>query len=243
MKIQCNIIRDLLPSYVDGILSPESIEAVESHLADCEECRKLYKDMAGETAMDDENNILNRLDEAKSIKAIRKKLLIRRIITIIVTAAVVTGIVLSINYLFFNKESYIPYEQTGINVTDEGTLYVNKPYYGYTGIYMGEDKNGQQIEIFFLTSSFSSRHWEKSEKERVCISNPDADGSGYMSESGEMQPFPKTEAVYYLPEKYVKKYKLTSFNNKKKSLGLDHPDYEEITDIEKNGVLIWRNNQ
>ena len=63
-----------------------------------------------------------------------------------------------------------------------------------------------------------------------------------MDENGEMQPFPKTEAVYYLPEKYVKKYKLTSFNNKTKSLSLDHPDYEEIADIEKNGVLVWRNN-
>lgn len=39
-EISCNIIRDLLPLYVDGVVSDDTSELVESHLAECEECRK-----------------------------------------------------------------------------------------------------------------------------------------------------------------------------------------------------------
>ena len=39
-EISCNIIRDLLPLYVDGVVSDDTSKLVESHLAECEECRK-----------------------------------------------------------------------------------------------------------------------------------------------------------------------------------------------------------
>ena len=36
--LTCGLVRDLLPSYVDGLLGPESREAVDRHLADCPGC-------------------------------------------------------------------------------------------------------------------------------------------------------------------------------------------------------------
>lgn len=45
MKIDCNIIRDLLPLYTEGLASEESRIAVEEHLKDCEECRAIYREM------------------------------------------------------------------------------------------------------------------------------------------------------------------------------------------------------
>ena len=38
-KKECDIIKDLLPSYVDNICSEASREWIEAHLAECEECR------------------------------------------------------------------------------------------------------------------------------------------------------------------------------------------------------------
>ena len=38
-KKECDIIKDLLPSYVDNICSEASKEWIEEHLASCEECR------------------------------------------------------------------------------------------------------------------------------------------------------------------------------------------------------------
>ena len=40
VKMNCNIIKDLLPLYVDGCCCEESAKAIEEHIKNCEECRK-----------------------------------------------------------------------------------------------------------------------------------------------------------------------------------------------------------
>ncbi len=44
-KIPCEVIRDLLPSYVDGISSEVSNHMIEEHLKECEECTGIYTGM------------------------------------------------------------------------------------------------------------------------------------------------------------------------------------------------------
>ena len=39
-KVNCSIIKDLLPLYADGVLSQETAQAVKDHLETCESCRK-----------------------------------------------------------------------------------------------------------------------------------------------------------------------------------------------------------
>lgn len=45
MKIDCDIIKDLLPLYVEGLASEKSKAAVEEHLEACEDCKKMYREM------------------------------------------------------------------------------------------------------------------------------------------------------------------------------------------------------
>lgn len=45
-KISCDVIRDLLPSYSDGIASDDSVKLVEKHLAECTECMNYKNRMA-----------------------------------------------------------------------------------------------------------------------------------------------------------------------------------------------------
>ena len=47
--MNCEIVRDLLPLYEDGLCSEESRRAVEEHLATCEACRKLLPEDPAET--------------------------------------------------------------------------------------------------------------------------------------------------------------------------------------------------
>lgn len=42
-KINCNIIKDLLPSYLDELCSTESKQLLEDHFKECEACKKLYE--------------------------------------------------------------------------------------------------------------------------------------------------------------------------------------------------------
>ena len=45
--LTCGVVRDLLPSYVEGLTSPESNTAVERHLSECPECAQLRTALAG----------------------------------------------------------------------------------------------------------------------------------------------------------------------------------------------------
>ena len=43
--MNCNIIRDLIPLYIDGCCSKESEEEIKSHLAQCNDCRTVFEEM------------------------------------------------------------------------------------------------------------------------------------------------------------------------------------------------------
>ena len=45
--LTCGVVRDLLPSYVEGLTSPESNTAVERHLSECPDCAQLRTALAG----------------------------------------------------------------------------------------------------------------------------------------------------------------------------------------------------
>ena len=42
-KVTCDVIKDLMPLYVDDVLSNDSQKLVEEHIAECDKCRELYK--------------------------------------------------------------------------------------------------------------------------------------------------------------------------------------------------------
>lgn len=44
-KLSCEVIKDLLPSYVDGICSKNSKELIEEHISECMDCNKLLDRM------------------------------------------------------------------------------------------------------------------------------------------------------------------------------------------------------
>ncbi len=46
--MKCDVIRDLIPLYIDGCCSKESRREVEKHLEECEECRGVYALMSSE---------------------------------------------------------------------------------------------------------------------------------------------------------------------------------------------------
>ena len=77
-KINCNIVRDLIPSYVDDICSDESRELVEKHIKECEECRKMVASMKEdlEPAAVKKNSVSanTSIDEQKVMQAVNKKL-------------------------------------------------------------------------------------------------------------------------------------------------------------------------
>ena len=59
--MKCYIVKDILPSYIDGLVSDETKKDVDEHLEECGACRTLYEQMkspiAPETTKTDEKEV------------------------------------------------------------------------------------------------------------------------------------------------------------------------------------------
>ena len=114
MKITCDVIQDLMPSYIDGILSEDSKALVEEHMGTCQECRKMLEIIKEEQGK--EQNQMR--SSAATLKKIRKKLIVRRVLT--ATVAVILTLIVAAagyNHWYFN-EKYMTLEDSGMYVKD-----------------------------------------------------------------------------------------------------------------------------
>ena len=88
MRITCDVIQDLMPSYVDGILSEDSQALVKEHMEACKECRKMLEIMKEEQGKEQAQMISSaasgarrrageteNIGSAAALKKIRKKLM------------------------------------------------------------------------------------------------------------------------------------------------------------------------
>lgn len=90
--MKCEIIKDLLPSYVDELTSNESNIEIEKHLESCSSCKKEFDKMKEDISI--EQIELNKKD-IKPLKKLNKKVLKYVIITIL------SGITLVGSYFYF----------------------------------------------------------------------------------------------------------------------------------------------
>ena len=56
-EIKCSIIQDILPLYVDEVVSQDTKEMIEEHLVHCEKCQKEYEVMRRELFIPAENKV------------------------------------------------------------------------------------------------------------------------------------------------------------------------------------------
>ena len=115
-KKSCELIKDLLPLYVDDVCSEESRKMVTEHLASCGNCRDELNKMKTEL------NITEKADkDIKAFRKIKRRLFIGKIIAALIGAFIIfqVGAVWVINWL----NSFVPmdYEKYdfGTHVTIE----------------------------------------------------------------------------------------------------------------------------
>ena len=48
MKYECDIVKDLMPLYIDDLLSENSKKFVEDHINSCESCKNYYDKLSSE---------------------------------------------------------------------------------------------------------------------------------------------------------------------------------------------------
>ena len=131
-KISCDIIKDVLPLYLDGVVSEATKEMVEEHLSSCDSCKKEAEILKQDIVLPSTKNI--QLSEARVLKKLKSKFQKKN--TIIFVSSVIIAVLLGISlhsYAILSK-TCIPYDDEIISITEaDGKLYAT---------YRGENLGG-----------------------------------------------------------------------------------------------------
>ena len=92
----CSIIGDILPLYIDGVVSEDTKKLVEAHLEHCMQCRKKYESMKQEATIPVEADIAP-LKHFKSAWKKKKRILMGS--TALITGAVICCILFLFSHL------------------------------------------------------------------------------------------------------------------------------------------------
>lgn len=115
---QCDLIRDLLPLYVDGDASQESVQAVEEHVAQCLDCRQALEDMRAPTPppapAQEDMSFAAALGQFRKTRGWRRA---KYILLGMAAAAVLLILAVSLKYLFMeNCTRQVPLEDDDIRL-------------------------------------------------------------------------------------------------------------------------------
>ena len=103
MKNECDIVKDLLFSYNDNILSNTSKEFVENHLKGCDECKKTLEQIQEDR---DEKNPKKELD---FLRKIRHKICRKNTIIAVVSVCLIA-------FIIFNIQAYKNYQEVSSTI-------------------------------------------------------------------------------------------------------------------------------
>lgn len=170
-KVSCNIIRDILPLYLDDVVSDETKEMVEEHLQSCAACREEASSMKKDVVLPASKS--QRFAEANVIKSIKNMIFRKKVIAGAATAAAVVAVMVGAYTFLRLPQSVIPYEESGVSVS-EVTLEEDQKEYLYCNIGTAEaegsvshapvtvqtDEGEKRIVILYAYSTPWSRYIE-----------------------------------------------------------------------------------
>lgn len=144
MKITCNVIQDIMPLYLENIVSEDTRNLVEEHTAACEGCRKNLSDIRTSTPAGPDIDVL-------PIKKL-KVLLIKKKVQTITWSAILVLIIAVILIANLVAPRYYPASDhvISLNETVNGTVYVtlDDKVSGYgVSTSLSDDKTGYAYHI------------------------------------------------------------------------------------------------
>ena len=144
MKVTCNVIRDVLPLYVENMLSVDSCIMVEEHIEQCKECKSYLDEMRTIHEIPADRS-------ASPLFKIRSTVRKKRIQTAILTM-MFTIMMIVITIAFLTAPEYIPYSESSITISEIGNGAVlalfDKNVSGYDiNRYPTDDNTGYEYHI------------------------------------------------------------------------------------------------
>jgi len=215
-EIKCTIIQDILPLYVDEVVSQDTKEMVDEHLQYCEKCQKEYDSMKQDLYIPVENKVSLFKDMNKKW---RKKKMMISIVSILITTIIFLG---AFSYVFY-YETVIPYSKDLIKIERQNDNQLVSKFYGKSYATVHEthpmllEINGEKRNVSFI---FYTKTFSDSPSRNLINNEKGLNEQEYVFNLVESE---KIDAVYYV-----------DFDVEKISVGKD--SWDSILD---RAVLIW----
>lgn len=94
--LNCHVVQDLLPSYMEGLVAPETKQEIDEHMAECEACRAVRDAMAAEMPVE---------KAPAKHRDFLQKLNRRRIAGAVISAVAVLGCALGLYFMEFSVDA------------------------------------------------------------------------------------------------------------------------------------------
>lgn len=165
MKLECEVVRDLMPMVLDGTASEKSRAMVEEHTAECDPCREMFAEMRQEI-----DTKAERQRDTKLIRRLRRRRLMRR--ALLVLLSVTSCLVLA----FFGKQTWDYYYDVFCVATKSTDYTVEAVPHGASGvqfIMMAANGNAQTLNSYLDKESGDLYLWSTTTRK------PRSDGTVY----------------------------------------------------------------
>ncbi len=230
-NITCNVVKDILPLYIDDVVSDDTRKIVEEHLGSCSACRIEAEEMKRGIEIPLDSQI--EIDEAGMIKDLKIKFLKKKMLVAIISAvAALVAAALLYTYASVSR-TVIPFDDSKISITESGgklyAMYNGNDMAGVSSIdpasddadnYDTNNEEGSSVCVFYLYSTPLSRITGAFKSDSA------GDGGGsvmmYLCETTE------TDSIYY-----------AGFDG---SRWKNDPSSETTAAI-ANGQLVWDGNE
>ena len=171
MKISCEIYKDLLPLYAEGLASTDSVALVAEHLSSCDNCKEELDKIKSAIPIPSDTNVA-------PLKKIRSTLRKQRNITVILTSLISLAIAITV-FGFLTSPSYLPYSEDIMSVTEQenGTLTVQfgNSVSGYDIDKYIPEEGLYEKDFYCHITAWDSiwNQWFKKSEPQVVVLNPD----------------------------------------------------------------------
>ena len=180
----CPIIRDLLPLYVDKLVSEESAFEIEAHLKNCPDCREYFEHMKSDLLEDqsgkqeETNREINYLKKIKKNNA--KKVFWGAVLTFLSCI-----LILAVNVFFIGKPNN-SYCTTYVNVTED-LIHIGGSFTDSASVYdhYKLEKTGEGIQL--IVYSCLSSPWNRNGTFNLEIPRNQLQGSFLINETTVME--------------------------------------------------------
>lgn len=225
--MNCDVIKDLLPLYCDGVCSNETAKVVEEHLENCPACHALLDEMRQEPGIP----AFIRPDvqkEAEVLQGVKRKFSLRRRISVL-AVALVALVALGLLTAASDVENPIPYQDglvTAELAVDEAIdIHFFGNHYASFWSFFREAEGGNTIYLCYTQTLKSSAIPIAKDKGHISIGN--ALMTDFTTACYQVPHSQEINAVYYLEA------------SQENYLQLPQMSDAEFTQATQNAVLLW----